>query len=207
MTTRIGVVADTHCPEFAESLPHRLFGALAGVDVIVHAGDINGPETLAELSRIAPVEAVRGDHDGALASLPLSRELTIEGRRIVVVHGNRTRWLEEPQTFLWTVSLGYYHPHRKLSGDLRARFPDADVIVFGHTHRPLIEWRGERLVFNPGGVHQWNRTTTLARLEQRPGWFEWCWLQVARHIRRSPQPSVGILEVGPDGVKPRIVPL
>jgi putative phosphoesterase len=207
MTTRIGVVADTHCPEFAERLPDRLLEALGGVDLIVHAGDVNGPETLAELGRIAPVEAVRGDHDATLESLPLSRELTVEGRRIVIVHGNRSRWLEEPQTFLWTVSLGYYHPHRKLPDDLRVRFPNADVIVFGHTHRPLIEWKGEQLVFNPGGVHQWTRATTAARLKQRPGWFEWCWLQVGRHIRRSPEPSVGVLEVGPDGVKPRIVPL
>jgi len=207
MTTRIGVVADTHCPEFAERLPARLFEVLTGVDLILHAGDVNGPETLAELSRIAPVEAVRGDHDAQLASLPLSREVVVEGRRIVVVHGNRSRWLEEPQTFLWTVSLGYYHPHRRLPAELRRRFPAADAIVFGHTHRPLIDQKGEQLVFNPGGVHQWNRATTAARLRQRPGWFEWCWLQVARHIRSSPPPSVGLLEVGPDGVKPRIVPL
>jgi uncharacterized protein len=207
MTTRIGVVADTHSPEFAEHLPGRLFDALRGVDLIVHAGDVNRQETLDELSRIAPVEAVRGDHDASLASLPVIRELVVEGRRIVVVHGNRSRWLEEPQTFLWTVSLGYYHPHRALPAGLRARFPDADVIVFGHTHRPLIDWKGERLVFNPGGVHQWNRATTAERLRQRPGWFEWSWLQVARHIRSSPEPSVGLLELGPDGVKPRIVPL
>ena len=207
MTTRIGVVADTHCPEFAERLPERLFDVLRGVDLILHAGDVNGAGTLAELSRIAPVEAVRGDHDAALESLPLTRELTVEGRRIAVVHGNRSRWLEEPQTFLWTMTLGYYHPHRKLAPALRARFPAADVIVYGHTHRPLIEQRGQQLVFNPGGIHQWNRDTTAARLRQGPGWFEWCWLQVARHIRSSPPPSVGLLEVGPDGVKPRIVPL
>jgi uncharacterized protein len=207
MTTRIGVVADTHCPEFVERLPDRLFEVLRGVDLILHAGDVNGPETLAELSRIAPVEAVRGDHDRRLGSLPPSRELVVEGRRIVVVHGNRSRWLEEPQTFLWTISLGYYHPHRRLAAHLRRRFPDADVIVFGHTHRPLVEQAGKQLTFNPGGVHQWTRGTTETRLRQGPGWFEWCWLQVARHIRIWPQPSVGILDVGPDGVKPQIVPL
>jgi putative phosphoesterase len=207
MTTRIGVVADTHCPEFVERLPERLFEVLRGVDVILHAGDVNGTKAIAELSRIAPVEAVRGDHDRELAALPVSREIVIEGRRIVVVHGNRSRWIEEPQTLLWTVSLGYYHPHRRLSVQLRRRFPDADVIIFGHTHRPLVERAGRQLVFNPGGVHQWNRVTTAARLRQHPGWFEWCWLQVARHIRSSPTPSVGILEVGPDRVEPRIVPL
>ena len=207
MTTRIGVVADTHCPEFVERLPEKVFDVLRGVDLILHAGDVNGAETIAALSRIAPVEAVRGDHDHELVSLPASREVVIEGRRIVVVHGNRSRWLEEPQTFLWTVSLGYYHPHHRLPPKLRKQFPDADVIVFGHTHRPLIDTADARLVFNPGGVHQWNRATTEARLRQHPGWFEWCWLQVARHIRSFPQASVGILEVGPDGVEPRIVPL
>ncbi len=207
MTTRIGVVADTHCPEFADRLPERLLEVLRGVDLILHAGDVNGPATLAELSRIAPVEAARGDHDAELASLPLSREIVVEGRRIVIVHGNRSRWLEEPQTFLWTMSLGYYHPHRRLPAQLRKRFPTADVIVFGHTHRPLIDQAGGRLVFNPGGVHQWNRATTAARLRQHPGWFEWSWLQVARHIRSAPEPTAGILELGGDRIEPRIVPL
>jgi uncharacterized protein len=207
MTTRIGVVADTHCPEFADRLPDRLFEVLGGVDLILHTGDINSPATLAELSRIAPVEAARGDHDAELPELPLSREIVVEGRRIVVVHGNRSRWLEEPQTFLWTMSLGYYHPHRGLPAQLRKRFPDADVIVFGHTHRPLIDQAAGRLVFNPGGVYQWNRATTAARLRRNPGWFEWSWLQVARHIRSSPVPSVGILDVTEAGIEPRIVRL
>jgi putative phosphoesterase len=207
MTTRIGVVADTHCPEFVDRLPDRLFEALHGVDLILHAGDVNGASTLAELSRIAPVTAVRGDHDRELDGLPLSCELMIEGRRIVVVHGNRTRWLEEPQTLLWTLSLGLYRPHRRLPAILRHRFPDADVIVFGHTHRPLIDAEARPLVFNPGGVHQWNPRTTAERLRQHPGWFEWCWLQVARHIRSFPAPTAGILEVTPGGVEPRIVAL
>lgn len=207
MTTRIGVVADTHCPEFAARLPERLFEVLAGVDLILHAGDVTGPSTLAELKRLAPVEAARGDHDVQLPELPLSREIVVEGHRIVVVHGNRSRLLEEPQTFLWTVSLGYYHPHKRLPEQLRKRFPDADVIVFGHTHRSLVDQSAGRLVFNPGGVHQWNRATTTARLRQHPGWFEWSWLQVARHIRSFPQPSVGILDVSEAGIEPRIVPL
>jgi mannose/cellobiose epimerase-like protein (N-acyl-D-glucosamine 2-epimerase family) len=53
------------------------------------------------------------------------------------------------------------------------------------------------LLFNPGGVHQWNPTTAKRRLMQHPGWFEWCWLQVARHLQRFEPPSVGVLEVSP----------
>src|SRR5436305_9177453 len=203
---RIGVVADTHCPEFIDRLPDRLFEALQGVDLILHAGDVTGRQTLDALRRIAPVEAVSGDHDAGL-DVPRTRELTIGGRRIALVHGNRSRWLEEPQTFLWTVTLGYYRPHRRLAAKLRREFPTADVIVFGHTHRAVIDRSGPSVVFNPGGVHQWNPATTAARLRQHPGWFEWCWLQVARHIRTYPHPSAGILELTPDRIEPRVVDL
>jgi putative phosphoesterase len=207
MTTRIGVIADTHSPEFLEHLPDSLFEALAGVDLVLHAGDINGEETLTALQRLAPVEAVRGDHDPLLKNLPVSRELTIEGKRIVIVHGNRSRWLEEPNTLLWTLSLGYFTPHRGLPRALRRRFPNADAIVYGHTHRASAETIDGALLFNPGGVHQWNPATAKRRLAQDPGWFEWCWLQVTRHLRRYPKPSVGILEVSESGVVPRVVVL
>ena len=201
------MVADTHCPGFMDRLPDRIFEALAGVDLILHAGDVNGAATLEQLRRIAPVEAVQGDHDGELASLPHHREVVVEGRRIVLVHGNRSRWLEEPATFLWTITLGLYKPHGGLPSSLRHRFPDADVIVHGHTHRPLIDRSARPLVFNPGGVHQWTPVTTAVRLREHPGWFEWCWLQVARHIRSYPAPSVGILEVTPTTVEPKIIAL
>ena len=206
VTKRVGVVADTHSPEFVDQVPARVLEVLQGVDLIVHAGDINGKETLDTLLRIAHVEAVRGDHDGTL-DLPRSRDIEIEGKRIVIVHGNRSRWLEEPNTLLWTLSLGYFRPHRGLARDLRRRFPDADAIVFGHTHRPLAETIDGVLLFNPGGVHQWNPATVRRRLTQSPGWFEWCWLQVARHLRRFDSPSVGILEVGPDGIVPTVISL
>ncbi len=207
MRTRVGVVSDTHCPEFMPRLPEGVFTALQGVDLILHGGDITGASTLDTLRTIAPVEAVRGDHDHSLVDLPASRELVIEDRRIVLVHGHRARWIEEPETLLWTLSLGYYRPHRGLARALRRRFSDADVIVFGHTHRSHIEVIDGTLLFNPGGVHQWNPSTTRRRLQEHLGWFEWCWLQVARLMRRHPPPSIGILEVSPSGVVPRIVDL
>ena len=206
-TTHVGVVADSHCPEFLERLPEAVFGALRGSDLILHAGDVDGPSTLDALARIAPVEAVRGDHDRRLDSLPLVREITVRGKRIVLVHGNRTRWIEEPQTLLWTLSLGLFRPHKGLPRSLRRRFPDADVIVFGHTHHAEIQTVDGALLFNPGGVHVWNHTTTRRRLAQRPRWFEWCWLQVAQHLRRVERPSVGILEIDEDGILPKIIGL
>jgi putative phosphoesterase len=207
MPVRIGVVADTHCPEFVERLPEQLLTTLKGVDLIIHAGDINGPSTLAGLERIAPVQAVRGDHDREVASLPASREVMLEGKRVVITHGHRSRWLEEPQTFIWTISLGYFHPHGGLPRTLRRRFPNADIIVYGHTHRPRIETIDGVLLFNPGGVHQWTPVTARLRLAQKPGWFEWCWLQVARHLRSYPKPSVGILEIADGRVVPQVIDL
>ena len=199
------MLADTHCPEFVDRLPEGVFAALAGVDLILHAGDVNAASALQALSAIAPVHAVRGDHDRGLPELPATRELLIEGKRVVVVHGQRARWFEEPNTLLWTLSLGYFTPNRGLPSRLRRRFPDADLIVYGHTHRPRKDRIGGALVFNPGGVHQWNPLTTQRRLAQRPGWFEWCWLQVARHLRRYEAPSVGILEIGEAGIVPTII--
>jgi putative phosphoesterase len=201
------VIADTHCPEFLDRLPARVFEVFEGVDLILHAGDINGAETLAGLQRVAPVEAVRGDHDGSLKTLPVSREMVIGGKRIVVVHGNRSRWLEEPNTLAWTLSLGYFRPHPGLARTLRRRFPNVDAIVYGHTHRAHVETIDGVLLFNPGGVHQWNATTATRRLRQKPGWFEWCWLQVARHLRRVERPSVGILEVSESRLVPRVIEL
>jgi putative phosphoesterase len=200
-------VADTHCPEFVERLPDRLISALDGVDLILHAGDVNAQSTLDQLARIARVEAVRGDHDHALPDLPLSRQLIVQGKRIVIVHGNRSRWLEELQTFLWTVSLGYFHPHGALPRQLRERFPEADVIVFGHTHRSHAQVIDGVLLFNPGGVYQWNPSTAARRLTQKPGWFEWCWLQFARHLRSYPLPTAGILEITGGAVVPKVVEL
>jgi putative phosphoesterase len=207
VTTRIGVVADTHCPEFLDRIPDRLFEVLRGVDLVIHAGDVNAQETLAALAGIAPVEAVRGDHDAALGDLPLSRVVTVEGRRIAVVHGNRSRWIEEPQTLLWTLSLGAFHPHAGLPLSLRRRFGDSDAIVFGHTHRAHVETLGGTLMFNPGALHQWNPRTAALRLKRNPGWFEWSWLQVARHMRDYPAPTVGILEVSRSAIVPTLIPL
>jgi putative phosphoesterase len=205
MTTRVGVVADTHCPEFIARLPQGLFDALQGVDLILHAGDINARHTIEELERIAPVRAVRGDHDLGVAGLPSTTEVEVEGRRIVLVHGNRSRWIEEPQTLLWTLSLGYFQPHAGLPRALHNQFADADAIVFGHTHRAFVGMLGRTLLFNPGGVHVWNPEAAAQRLSQRPGWFEWCWLQVARHLQTYPPRSVGILEVSANSIVPTVV--
>jgi hypothetical protein len=105
------------------------------------------------------------------------------------------------------LSLGYLQANTGLPRVLLRRFPGADAIVFGHTHRAHMETRDGTLLFNPGGVHQWNPKTARQRLSQHPGWFEWSWLQVARRLRRYSAPSVGILEVSPSEIVPTIVEL
>ena len=125
---KIGLISDTH-----GRLRNEVFDLFDGVDRILHAGDIGPPDLLTELETIAPVTGVTGNTDGPelRALLPEVAELELEGRRIVVVHGHR---------------LGSPTP----SG-LRQAHPAADIIVFGHTHRPLIDRSGP-LVVNPGSA-------------------------------------------------------
>lgn len=204
---RIGVVADTHCPEFLDDLPPALLDGLRGVELILHAGDVGGRSTLERLREIAPVEAVRGDHDGAMTELPLCRELVVGGRRIVIVHGNRTRLIEEPVTLIGTLSLGTVWPANGLPRHLKRLHPAADVIVYGHTHQARVELLGGTVVLNPGAVYMVDAAEARRRLSRDPGWFEWCWLQVIRHRVDRPVPSYGLLEVDAAGVRARVVPL
>ena len=204
-TIRIGVIADTHCPEFIDRLPVRVGELLAGVDLILHAGDITSMDTLAELGRIAPVEAVRGDHDAGL-ELPPRRMIEVGGRRIGLLHGNRSHLFEEPATFIGTISLGLWWPRLGLDRFLRRAFPDADVIVYGHTHFASSRRVGGVLLFNPGPVYQVTAGEADRRLARGPSWFAWSWLQVIRHRRDRPRLSVGRLEIGPRGVTASILP-
>lgn len=201
---RVGVIADTHCPEFLDELPASLFSALAGVELILHAGDVGGQETLDRLARIAPVEAVRGDHDRDLG-LPRLRELEIAGRRVAILHGNRSRLYEEPLTFIGTVSLGHLWLAPRLQEWLRRQAPEAEVIVYGHTHAAKIRHLDGALLFNPGAVYQVDKTAAEARLRRHPNWFEWTWLQFMRRRRKQLRPTVGILDFGPEGVAAEIV--
>ncbi|HLH69466.1 MAG TPA: metallophosphoesterase family protein [Candidatus Dormibacteraeota bacterium] len=203
---RIGVVADTHCPEFLDELPPRLLTGLRDVDLIVHAGDVGGDATLDRLRAIAPVEAVRGDHDGHLQHLPLVRQLSVGGRTIAIIHGNRSHLIEEPVTLLGTLSLGRVWPDAGLQDWLCRRFPEADVIVYGHTHRARADLVKGKLLFNPGAVYMVDGAEARRRLDRGPSWFEWCWLQVIRHRRDRLVASFGLLEIG-DRIRAQVHPL
>src|SRR5262245_52817274 len=120
----VGLISDTHGLLRPEAL-----AALAGVDLIVHAGDIGSPVILDALGAIAPVVAVRGnnDHEPWAASVPEIATTTIGGVRLCVIHDLKT-----------------------LRGDVAAQ--GADVIVSGHSHRPGVERRRGVLLVNPGSA-------------------------------------------------------
>ena len=122
----IGLIADTH-----GLVRPGVFNALSGVDQILHAGDV-GEGVLEELAAIAPVRAVLGNTDPpGTPGLNESIELTVDGVRIHVSHGHE---------------LGSPTPKRLLETY------DADVIVYGHTHRQLVTRAQGRLVVNPGAA-------------------------------------------------------
>ncbi len=125
----------------------------------------------------------------------------------MVVHGNRSRLIEEPVTLLGTLSLGTVWPVGGLAAHLKRRHPKADVIVYGHTHRARADVVGGTLVFNPGAVYQVDAGEAQRRLSRGPNWFAWCWLQVIRHRLDRVLPSYGVLEVNAASVRARVFPL
>lgn len=156
---RLGVISDTH-----GLLRPEVFEVFREVDLILHAGDIGPPELLTELEAIAPVRAVWGNTDGwdIRSQVPEVVQEVIEGFPFVVVHGHQ---------------FGSPTPEA-----LFEAYPDALVLIYGHTHRPLLTLVDTVVtVMNPGG---------------------------AGRRRFDLPPSVGILELEP-GIPPRgrLVPL
>jgi putative phosphoesterase len=142
MRRTIGLISDTH-----GLLRPDVHDALAGVELILHAGDVGGEEILEELALIAPVRAVAGNCDDPSAPT-LAREIDIEleGVSIHVSHGHE---------------LGVPRP-----ASLVRAYSAAQVIVYGHTHKPLIARHGAQLVVNPGaaGPRRFNLLPSVARL-------------------------------------------
>lgn len=145
---RLGLISDTH-----GRLRNEVFDRLAGVERILHAGDIGPVHLLAELEAIAPVTAVYGNTDGwdVRGGVPETAELVLAGRRVVVVHGHQ---------------LGSPTPE-----GLRRLYPGAEVIVYGHTHRPLVDHSDGVLVVNPGsaGAARFGLAPSVATLVLAPG--------------------------------------
>ena len=147
----LALIADTHMPRGSRRLPDACVEHLRAADAILHAGDFTGPEALAELEGIGPpLVAVHGNVDVAEVrdALPDRLVFEAEGARIGMVHDAG--------------------PRRGRLGRLRAEFPDADAVVFGHSHLPLHEREGDFQIFNPGSPTERRRapahTMGLARV-------------------------------------------
>jgi putative phosphoesterase len=123
----VGLISDTH-----GLLRPSVHTALAGVELILHAGDVGDQDILDELALIAPVQAVLGNTDDPFGlRLPKALELTLGGLRVHVSHGHE---LGRPQPA--KVAAAY----------------DADVCVYGHTHIQKVARVGQQLVVNPGAA-------------------------------------------------------
>lgn len=138
----IGVISDTH-----GLLRPEAVAALQGSDLIIHAGDVGSPEVLEALERVAPVRAVRGNVDrGELASLPLTDVVEVAGASLYVIH------IREDL-------------------DLDPAAAGFDAVIYGHSHMPSVERRGDILWLNPGsaGHRRFDRPVSLARVTVQEG--------------------------------------
>ncbi len=130
------VLSDSHLTKGIGGIDPLVLDAVAQADVVLHAGDVTSRQALAELEALAETYAVLGNNDRDLRGLlPESRLLELGGVQVAMVHDSGSR---------------AGRPRR-----LRRRFPDADLVVFGHSHVPVDEvGDDEQLLFNPGSPTQ-----------------------------------------------------
>lgn len=129
---RIAVLSDTHL-RVGKALPRFVWEQLTQIDMILHAGDVTHMGLLEELACIAPVRAVRGNCDGWDISLPDRDIIDCEALRIGLIHGDTGKGKSTPERAY-----------------LAFKDTPVDLIVFGHSHIPFMEWRDGILMFNPG---------------------------------------------------------
>ena len=137
---RLVVLADTHVPDGAsKDLPAEVWRAVDRADGVLHAGDVVGGGLLDALEARAPTWAVLGNNDHGLEGrLPETLELELEGVRVAMVHDSGARHGRERR--------------------MARRFPDAAVVVFGHSHDPVDALGiGRQRLFNPGSPTQRRR--------------------------------------------------
>lgn len=130
---KVLVVSDTHAPRRWKGVPESLLEPLRSCDMILHAGDVCDPAVLDELATFAPVHAVLGNNDGDDVSAwgaPLTWTLELEGVHVAMIH-----------------IAGPKKGRGKRMGSL---FPDADIVVFGHSHMPVDTIEDGTHLFNPG---------------------------------------------------------
>ena len=151
----VGVLSDTHIPHQVARISPAVQEAFRGVDLILHAGDLDELCALDDLKPLAPVIAVRGNAHLRFATrssphLPRAVHLWIKGQHIVLNHG-----IPYPGRAIFYRLLGLLGQNettlnRHMIRDQRRAFPGADVVIFGHSHLALAERHGDTLFVNPG---------------------------------------------------------
>jgi putative phosphoesterase len=129
----VAVISDTHLPRGTRRIPDACVASMRASDLILHAGDFTYPEVLEEIEALGPpVAAVHGnvDTEELRQRLPEARLVNAGEVKIAMVHD---------------AGPSYGRLER-----MRLRFPDADAVVFGHSHIPLHEERDGFQIFNPG---------------------------------------------------------
>lgn len=146
---RIGVISDTHLPRGSRRIPGRVFRLFKNTDLILHAGDFTEAHVLDELKEIGPVQAVLGNCDSAelARQLPVTTSTSAGGITVGMIHDS-----------------GNKHGRRKRMAEV---FTGHRVVVFGHSHMPLIEDDGSLLLLNPGSAcdPRQAKVPTVAMLE------------------------------------------
>jgi putative phosphoesterase len=158
----VGVVSDTHGLVRAEAVE-----ALAGVDVLLHAGDIGDNQVLKELQTLAPVFAVRGNVDGGWARLlPERRLLDLGGAGVLLLHDRALVGSRPFETEVRATKAAARVGRAGGGGPAGDR-----VIVFGHSHQPFAESRDGILWFNPGscGPRRFKLPVSIGRLSIEDG--------------------------------------
>lgn len=128
------MLADTHIPTRARCLPPLLYTAMAGVECILHAGDLTNIAIIGDLAAIAPVYAVYGNMDSfpVRQQLPRQRVVEVAGKKIGLIHGD---------------GQGFDTPERAYRAFANTK---VDAVVFGHSHQPYCAYKEGRLLLNPG---------------------------------------------------------
>lgn len=159
----IAVIADTHMPKGKRELPAECVERIRAADALIHAGDFSAASVHEELESLCPVVlAVHGNVDDAelRRRLPESLEVEVDGRTVALLHDSG--------------------PKQGRLARMRARFPGADAVVFGHSHLPLHEQEGGFQIFNPGSPTERRRAPRasmgLLHAERSGLRFEHVWL-------------------------------
>lgn len=148
--TTLAVIGDTHIPQRAHDLPRSCWRHIESSDAVLHAGDVLSRTFLERIRAVKPVHVVRGNNDRELGDVPATVVLKVGGVRIGMVHDSGARAGRRRR--------------------LRVLFPQARVVVYGHSHIPFLEDDGELLVLNPGSPTDRRRmptfTMALLRIER-----------------------------------------